>query len=202
MSSYSLTIQFTGQDAQAINSANQQVVLVKSVSGTNGTPVAWVTFSPFENNVITWDDNYGVYASTTSVEGGALIVKSSTVNPATMNEIYPFESGAFDNPIQGTVNTYGIKNLSPVTYTFGLAQSVTANSNSFDANPMNAAPVLPQETATFTPIETVQVFLGAQISNGAVITNITSGALTVELSNNPQAIIHYSAGQFVQGGLQ
>ena len=44
--------------------------------------VAWLTFRPFEFNLLTWETTYGVYASTTEVKSGTRINRSATANPA------------------------------------------------------------------------------------------------------------------------
>lgn len=204
MSQFQLNIQFTTADVHQINAVNQKVVLVKEVGGASGSTVAWITFSPFENNQISWEEEYGVYASTSSVEAGAEIIKTSAVNPAADAVIYPFETGAFDSPTGNIgANNYAIENETSQTLTFGLAQSVTANGSIFAANPLNAVQVLTNEQAKFTPIEKVKVFLHGEFNNGVIITNITSSALELDLTVNPSMTIHYDStqGRFMLGAL-
>lgn len=205
MSSYKLTIQFKTKDVHIINESKQQITLVKEVHGSNGSPVSWVTFSPFENNVITWEEEYGIYVSITEIKAGANIIKTSAVNPATSGVCYPFDTGAFKSPETGKhkENSYNIKNETSKKYTFGMAQSVIANGKKFDANPLNAVPVLSHEPAEFTPIEKLQVFLHAEFDNGVIITHIDSKALSLDLTDKSTAIIHYDqvSGQFLEGSL-
>lgn len=204
MSSFDLTIQFAAEDAQAVNAASQQVSIVKKVGGASGSSVVWVAFPPFENNEVTWEEKYGVYSSTTSVQNGATIVKTSAVNPASSGVVYPFELGAFSSPTGAlSPNDYGIQNLSPMGLTFGLAQSVTANGSIFAASPLNAVPVLTQQSSTFTAIEIISVFLHSQFNNGVVISDILGPALEVDLTNSPTQTIHYDAktGAFITGPL-
>ena len=204
MSSYQLTIQLATKDAHSINASQQKVTIIKEVAGSSGMKVAWVAFTPFENNVIEWKEEYGVYASTTEAQAGAEIIKTSAVNPATSGVFYPFETGAFDSP-EGDAkqNNYGIENKYSQQFTFGIAQSVTANGNKFNANPLNAVPVMSKEKATFTPIEKLTVFLQGQFNNGAIISDITSDALVVDMTSNPSVTIHYdsSQGKFISGAL-
>lgn len=200
MSSYELIVQIDSADVKEINAAKQVVTIVKEVGGSSGEPVAWVAFSPFENNDVSWEEQYGVYASTSQVENGATITKTSAVNPATSEVSYPFQNGTFGSPIPGgPANSYGIANQYSQQFTFGMAQSVTANGSKFDASPLNAVPVLSNEDATFTPIEKIKVFLHAHFNNGVIITNITSKALEVDLTNSPKVTIKYdkASGKFV-----
>lgn len=204
MSKYELTIQFTTDDVHEINAVQQKVIIVKEVGGTSGSPVAWVSFSPFEKNVVQWEEEYGIYASTTEVQDSATIIKTSAVNPATSGVFYPFETGAFGTPTgDAGKNNYGIENKYSQQFTFGMAQSVTANGSKFNASPLNAAQVLSQEKAKFKPIEKVQVFLQANFNNGVIITSITSNVLEVDLTSNPNVIIHYdkTQGKFILGSL-
>ena len=120
---------------------------------------------PFENNIITWSKEYGVYASFTEILSGASIQKVSAVNPATSGVCYPFETGSFDDPAgDAGKNMYGIDNQTAMQLTFGMAQSVKANGSKFDASPLNAVPVLGHQKATFKPIEKLQVFLHAHFA--------------------------------------
>lgn len=204
MAEYNLTIQLSNDDVHTINAAQQQIVIVKKVGGSSGSQVAWVTFSPFENNTVTWEEEYGVYASTTQVQEGATIIKTSAVNPATSGVIYPFETGSFSSPSGNAgTNNYGVENEYSQQFSFGMAQSVTANGSKFNAAPLNAVPVLSNEKAIFTPIEIVSVFLHAKFNNGVIITNITNNALEVDLTSNPSVTIHYdkSQGKFIMGAL-
>ena len=205
MASFELTVQFAANDVQQVNAAEQQVTIVKEVGGNAGSSVVWIALSPFENNQIDWEEEYGLYASTTSVQNGATITKSAAVNPASSGVIYPFESGAFSSP-QGSLsspNDYGVKNLSPSGLTFGLAQSVTVNSDPFEANPLNAVTVLTQQQATFTAIEKLSVFLHSQFNNGVVISDILGPPLQVDFTHDPIQTIHYdpTQGKFVLGPL-
>ena len=204
MAAYNLTIQLSNEDVHTINAAQQKIVIVKQVGGSSGSPVAWVTFSPFENNLVSWEQEYGVYASTTQVQAGATIQKTSAVNPATSGVIYPFETGSFGDPTGNAgTNNYGVENEYSQQFTFGMAQSVTANGSKYDAAALNAVPVLSNEQAIFTPIEIVSVFLHAQFNNGVIISNITSNALDVDLTSEPSVTIHYdsSQGKFIMGAL-
>lgn len=205
MSNYTLNIQISTEDVHLLNAAGQQVAIVKEVGGASGTPVSWVAFSPFENNIVAWEEQYGLYASNTPVRDGEKILKMCDIYPATPGVYYPFENGYFGPP-EGQVpgNSYGVENKSNQQFTFGFAQSVTANGMSFNANPLNAVPVPPQSKAVFTPIEKVKVFLHARFDSGVVISYIPGPALEVDFTYAPDQIIHYdhSEGRFLMGPLQ
>ena len=205
MADYELKIEINPEDVQQINGAKQKVTITKEVSGGTSVPVAWVAFEPLSDNELTWEQKYGVYASTTEIQNGAKIVKGSAVNPATSGVYHPFELGAFSGPYGTTSrpNEYGIENRASDQLTFGLAQSVTANGNPFEANPLNAVPVLTRQTATFLAKEKLRVFLHGAFDNGVVISEVQGMGLEVDLTTDPIQTIHYSKskGGFLLGSL-
>lgn len=206
MSDFELNIQFRSEDVRLIQQADQKVTLLKEVAGSSGQPVTWVTFNPFEGNTVNWTLDFGLYASNTLIQNGATIDKRSTVDPASSGVLYPFADGTFDNPTgDAGVNNYGIQNHYDTAQqlTFGVAQSVTANGTAFEANPLNAVPVLFNQEAIFTPIEKVTIFLQGKFDNGVILTEVQGGALTVDLTNNPSQAVHYDAakGKFLAGPL-
>lgn len=209
MASYELTIRLNPEDTHTINAAKQKIVIVKEVavnsdSDSDASKVAWLSFSPFENNVITWQTQYGIYASTIEIQAGAKILKSSSVNPASSGVIYPFETGAFDTPYgDAGQNNYGIENKYDTLFTFGMAQSATVNGSLFDAHPLNAITVLSQEQAIFTPIEKLSIFLNAKFNNGVILSSVSNKALDLDLTSTPSRVIHYDKeqGKFIQGDL-
>ncbi len=195
MAHYELIIQFDTSDAREINQHQHKVAIVKEVEGSQkGTDVIWVAFSPFELNEVKWDVDYGIYVSENEVQNGVSIYKCSTVNPAKPELLYPCEWGTFGAPISKLEgeNTYGIRNQYAKNLTFGLAQSVTANGDKYTANPLNAVSVLSKEKVIFTPYEKLKVFLHAEFDNGVVISDITSDALSVDLTKNSIQTIKYN----------
>ncbi|MEM7351477.1 MAG: hypothetical protein AAF657_11765 [Acidobacteriota bacterium] len=204
MSSYRLNIQFSSRDAKKITAAGQKVTLVKSVRN-GGAKVTWVTFEPFNDNTVEWRTQYGLYSSTQEVMNGARISQSSTQNPADSGLYYPFEDNAFGDPTGRTPkrNDYGIHNLDGRDLTFGLTQAARVRGTDQPPTPLNAVPVFQAETATFTPIEEVKVFLQSHYNNGVIITRVASRALPVDLTQNPDQTIHYNdkSGRFEPGPL-
>lgn len=207
MAQYSLTIQFDNGGLQALNAAGQLVTLVKSVP--DGSPVAWVSFEPMENNTITWTDSYSVYASTTKVESGVQITTQST-QPAEGGNTYTFAGGQFNQGTKGLSPTqYAVRNNDPkfqiagiTMVTSGLYQGAVVNGQS-TKSPLNAVGVLYANTATFTPVEKVQVFASYYQNNGLVISRVVDEALLVDLTDQTTQTIHYNdaTNQFAPGSL-
>ena len=200
MTKYSLSIHFSADDVREINLIGQHVTILKKVEDDSINHINWISFKPYENNQITWSEQYGIYASSILTESGATIHKSSMVNPASVNQLYVFEEGTFDPPKSGERGSYQIKNEAQPyqTLTFGLCQALTANGKHFEANALNAVSVLPQECAYFIPKEKVRVFLHQKLDNGAVITDINSEFIDVDLTTIHDQGIQYSQGLFIR----
>jgi hypothetical protein len=181
MPNYKLNVLFSSKDVGTIFDASEKVVLLKKASA--GTPVAWVTFQPFEQNYISWTEEYAIYASNKQIQSGATIDKLSEV-ASIPKQLYTFNRGTFAPPVSGTdfqdgqyVTTNKMNGYD--TLVFGLAQEVECNGNIIPGSPINAAIVPLNQTAKFTPYETITIFLEANINNGTVVTDIISTSLDV-----------------------
>ncbi len=202
MASYSLKALINGDVVKQFNQLNQKVVIVKEAPG-NSSPVAWVTFSPFEINTVSWQETYGVYASNTVMEGTAKIEKSSYAQ-ASEKQCYNFEFGTFNAPVADKdlpSNTYEVKNamMTPSQLTFGLAQDVVANGVSYEGSPINAVQIMSNESATFTPHERISIFMQSDLDDGMVISRIKSQALQLDFAKQADIVIKYepTVGGFV-----
>ena len=188
MSKYRLNIKINGQDLKTIYKANEQIVIVKHTAGNADSQVAWVSFKPFMNNTVDWENNFAVYASNTEVQHGAVINKLSDL-AATTKVMYNFEQGVFQKPeIVPSLgkNTYAVKN-DMADYdglTFGLAQDVQVNGIGMAKNPINAVFVPYEQSISMTPIEKVDIYLRSDINDGTVISHVSSVPLTVEYEEN------------------
>ncbi|UCH97928.1 MAG: hypothetical protein JSV88_14030 [Candidatus Aminicenantes bacterium] len=175
---YTLKVQINKDELETINLANQKVVLIKVVPDGQHK-IAWVTFVPFEQNQVTWDNAYYLYASLTEPgEDKKIIVNSSKAAQARFE--YTFTGNlSFSN---GQPNSqlgdgqYEVSNQVPSDQqpwiTFGMAQTCTVNSKKTEIMPINAEVVPALQFAKFTPRETVLIFLASNIAAGAVHDNV------------------------------
>lgn len=189
MAQFELNLEIDAQSLKLIRAAQERIILARPVGG--GSPnVVWQSFDPFGSNNVTWQQEFGLYASDTQVVNGVTLRKMSEQKPADEAHYYSFTSGAvfegpFTDPRLGD-GQYGTENAMPNSQypalTFGLTQVATVNGNVSAANPLNALSVLPNRFVTFTPITTVYVWLESNIASSTVVSQI--------LSN--QAIVRYS----------
>jgi hypothetical protein len=177
MPNFQLNIDIEPKDLATLCQANEKVILLKKTNA--GTPVAWVTFYPFQSNTVQWDEEYALYASTQSVEDGTTITKMSDVAAQAKN-LYPFNScGNFGSPTPEAnlgATSYELQNQwskSPIL-TFGLAQGVQVNGTAFPYKPINASAVPSMHKALFEPKTEVVIFLQENLDSGMVVTQISS----------------------------
>jgi len=185
---YQINISIDNAGLTAIYKAHQSVTLVKSVVSNplnqGNLPIAWLTFQPFQQNSVIWQQEYNLYATTTALKAGATIKMTSITDPpAELGWIYTFSNAVFSGQ-QATGSTFNVTNQAstPANLNFGLAQ--VANVNGVPVNaPLNSVPILFNEAGSFTPVEQVSIFLSSYSNNGVVISQVAGDALTVTLSS-------------------
>lgn len=201
MPGYELDITFDQAGLQALNAAGQSVTIVKQTAGSK--PVAWITFTPQLFNVITWNPVYSVYSSTTNAQAGAIIQTSSKATAIGGSSYNLNTAGFFDSGVSGAVGPtqYQIVNSDPdlkigstAMVTGGLLQGASVNGTAVTA-PMCAVGILFNQTAVFTPIETILVFTSSYSNNGIVISQVAGTALAVSYTTNQKAAITYNDQQ-------
>lgn len=203
MPNYSLNLSFDDKTLKDIYDAKQQVILIKQTFSTtsNDADIAWVTFNPFETNSVSWEDNYGVYTSTTEIQKGATIRKSSHKTAADTC-VYNFDKGFFtkNNDLITEKGSYEVVNETTDKLTFGLTQDVLVNGKPIQSSPLNASTVLAGQNAVFTPFEKVQILLQSNAREGLVLATVSSKVFTAEFGggvNNISVEYNPTIGQFV-----
>jgi hypothetical protein len=186
--SFSISMAFTAEDLQRFYLTGTNIVVAKPAGG--GAPnVAWIVYRPLLANQISWEEDYGIYMSTSQVINGATLSQmSATPYPASAGTLYTMAaSGAITGPQSpgGTPGSYTIvnqyDNLPGGYLTTGLFQSAVVNGASVVGNAVSAAPVLFQSTAQMTPFTTVYLWTQSQVKSNTVVTNVTSAMTKVTL---------------------
>jgi hypothetical protein len=208
MQTYSLELIIDPEDLETITSLDQQIILAKPVSDTYIPNVAWQSFVPETDNIVTWAEEYAIYASSTDLMHGSRILKTnSTRCPVPDAAYYTFESDAnFHGPYQGPgapgQNQYTLINQMShyPSLVFGLAQSAIINDKPANVRPLNAQSVPAQHQVTFTPLTSVYIWLQAALASGTVITQIPRNATIITFSDliNAQTLKYDpSQGMFI-----
>lgn len=198
MPTYELDIAFDKAGLNALSATGQKVTIVKQSSG--GKPTAWISFTPQLANSVTWTEQYSVYSSTTNAQAGAQIITSSEATAIGGSSYTLNTSGYFDKGVSGVVGPtqYQIINGDPdlmigttPMVTGGLVQGASVNGTTV-SSPMCAVGILYNQTAMFTPIETILVYTSSYSDNGIVISSVAGNALTVTYTTNTTASITYN----------
>lgn len=229
MPKFTLKTNFT-QDALTMLYATGTNVVVAKPSASDSTPnVAWIVYRPLQGNVMSWEEQYGIYSSTESIQNGVTLTQMSITNfPATDGQVYALGPAGFFGPPQAggnsgsytAVNQYN--NLPPVGpgyLTFGLFQNASVNGAAMNGNAVSAAPVPYKSTAVMTPYTTVYIWTQSQVKSNTVVTTVSSvqtkvtfgGSKTeISLSYDPQTggfvttgsslKVHESTGRLVASG--
>jgi hypothetical protein len=207
MATFTLNLEIDPQSLNLIRAAQERIMLAKPVGG--GSPnVIWQSFDPFATNTVTWEEQFGLYASDTLIANGASIRKMSAQEPADEAMYYTFTSGAsFEGPYLDPrvgPGQYAAQNSMPNSsykeLTFGLTQAANINGTPVPGNPLNAVSVLPNRFVTFTPITTVYVWLESNQASSTVITQILSNQTITKYSGgitSRDLVYDPNLGQFV-----
>eukprot|EP01132_Coremiostelium_polycephalum_P004089 gene4089-5117_t len=192
---YNLTVLIDKKGLQILSLAKEQVTIVKHFSDyDNDSKVVWIAFKPFQNNSVTWEEEYGVYASSTTIVNGATIERLSTRDSVLPDNEYPFlPAGYFGDQDGNNVNGYGIVNQYSETLTFGLCQKGLVNGEEVISE-LNAVSVPANEQVVFTPSVSLSIFAAAHIDSGSVISYISSKSCQLNFGHGEfEKIVKYDS---------
>ncbi|WP_046244120.1 hypothetical protein [Hymenobacter terrenus] len=189
---FSLNVAFTNEQLQILYATGTNVIIAKPTQG--GSPnVAWLAFKALNANTISWAEEYGIYASTSAVQNGAVLTQLSSVPvPAADNKLYSLElSGVITGPDSGgQAGSFSLLNqyANAPYMTVGLYQNANVNGTDILNNAVSAAPVLLQSTASMTPFTTVYIWLQSQVKGNSVVTNVTSPMTALKFGGKVDSI--------------
>lgn len=206
-SPYQLTIELTSKQLDAFGETESRIAIAKTEGGSSPS-VVWQSLRPIEELTMTWEENYGIYATETEMKGGAKIVSTArTKGNAVKGEEYALAKNGFfvaqENP--GNPGSYYATNL----YTsnerpmgFGLTQAAeTSAGGALPVNPISYAPVLPLSKAAMTPHTTLNIWLQSSVLGGSVVTEITGPQTKLEFGGkNTEYSLIYNNGKFEAKG--
>ena len=72
MPAYELNMSFTNEQLQTLYLTGSNVIVAKPTGGL-APNVAWQVIRPLQANSLTWEEQYGVYASTAKVTNAIMI---------------------------------------------------------------------------------------------------------------------------------
>jgi hypothetical protein len=197
---FMLETAFTEQDLERFLASGSNVVVARPAGG--GIPnVAWVVHRPLLANTVTWQESYGIYASSAEIVNGAQLTQmSQTPYPAHADATYALNpAGFFGPPCSGGVrNAYSAvneyDNRSGKGYlTMGLYQDASVNGVPAQGNAVSAAPVIYRSTAVMTPFTTVYLWIQSATMSNTIVTRVTSPVTKVTFGPVTDAALRYDA---------
>jgi hypothetical protein len=199
---FTLKTAFTQADLERFLASGSNVVVAKPNAG--GAPnVAWVVYRPLIDNTMTWEEQYGVYASNADLTNGALLYQmSKTEFPAVESMVYPLNAAGFFGPPSsggGKPGSFyaqnGYNNLPKGYLTMGLYQNANVNGSQISASAVSAAPVIYNSTAEITPFTTIYLWIQSQVVSNSVVTTVTSPQSIVTFGGSVTTVsLRYDAG--------
>lgn len=177
----------------ALAGAQRNIVLAKA-AGSGAPNVAWLVLPPAPRIVVEWTAAYGVYASETGVNAGAVLDVRCAIEPARDRVVYPFALGAFRRPRSDAAippGHYNVWNAGTAPTTFGLLQRARVNGRTV-RGALNAV-VLPAEVgaADFKPADELLIWLDGTTAAGSVIDEIPRNAETLSFRAERHAAYRY-----------
>jgi hypothetical protein len=201
---FTLKLNFTNDQLEVIAATNSKVIVAKP--SNSGPYVAWQAFDPLNANTLTWEEEYGVYASTASMTHGAELLKLSNTGtlPATSNKVYVLESsGVISGPQDGgELNSFTLVNQYDKNdfMTVGLYQDAIVNGVLVAGNAISAAGTLLASTAVISPYTTLCVWLQSEVDSNTVVTKVASPISLLKFGGKTSEIsAHYDriSGKFL-----
>lgn len=178
MATFNLNAAFTNEQLEVLHMTGTNVVVAKPTGGASPN-VAWQVFKPMQANTLSWNEEYGIYASTSEVTNGAKLSQLSATKIGTpMNKLFTLEpSGSITGPVSGgTPDSFAMLNNYNKKYmTIGLYQNANVNGTEIIGNALSAVPVIKASTAFMTPFTTVYIWLQSDVISNTVVTRVTSG---------------------------
>lgn len=165
---HKLIIKFPEENLRTIFESRQKVAIIRHSGVPDDIVVTWVCFDPFTLNIITWDDDYSIYTTTSNIESThiANVLYEENVTPSIRNE---FAEGPFVSPKK--TPCYYASNSSEdfPELTVGLAQTIELNGKVYEKQPNSAFVVPYGKTVEIVQGKYISVLLHKRILNGMFI---------------------------------
>jgi hypothetical protein len=179
MPDYTLNLSLTDKQLKTFD-AETNLIIAKPAKGEDPI-VAWQSFKPFEQNTVTWEEQYGIYVSSAAVTNGAHLTRmSSTAVPALEQKLYTLENDAvFSDPPEGSTGSKGAfcaenKYTESEALTFGLFQDAMVNGKPVHGNALSATSVPHANIIQMIPHTTVYIWMEKDTPSNTVVTEVDS----------------------------
>jgi hypothetical protein len=177
MRTFKLSLSFDREGLRALTAGGFQVTLSREIRGLPSV-AAWQVFPPRRTtHTITWQDQYGVFASTADVQPGALLTPLAVTGfPVLGGNLYPLRSNdAFGPPraVGPATDLYGAihEDDDRPRLTFGLFQNAEIDQVPVQGNAIAALSLPRGGVLVLTPPPVFRVSLQKNLSANTVLGN-------------------------------
>lgn len=196
MTFFKLSIGIFYKELHLFSQADYKIFVAKTIAGSRPT-VAWQVFRPMRNNTISWEEEYGMYASSTPLQDGAKLRKTSeTKIPAKAGKLYSLqENGAIENSDEdGKAHVFTLLNQFPTlqgSVVAGLCQNAQVNGTQIDGNAVSAMPVLYKNSIEMQPCPSVHLWISSRGEESSLAQPGTSTVTELSFEDGINEITSY-----------
>jgi hypothetical protein len=182
MPTYSLDLSVDADSVQLLRKYQAKIVIVRLER--NDAFVAWVAFDPSSTNRVTWNDQFGLYASNVALRPGHIVEKVSEVPTAAWGSSYTIgQSFSFSGPVASRVapDQIGLDNGNPdfPSLIAGLTLGASVNGRHQPGLPASVVGLSFSDARLIQPSQTLSVWLSSRISASSLIFELDPDAVQV-----------------------
>jgi hypothetical protein len=183
---YTLLLSIDLPLADALQASGMRIVLARHRPDTK-TNVAWLAWDVAPRSVVSWGDEYGVFAAEPALQEGGQ-VRILREHPAEPSAVHTFSADGFATEPSDEIlaDHYSVRNDSGQQLAFGLVQSGWINGTAV-AGPLNAVVDGGAAAPDFEPPTSVSMWLQRGVSTGTVV-RIPDHATTFSLTEKARVV--------------
>jgi hypothetical protein len=192
--SYQVMINMSQTTLQSLMSGNYSLYGFKAVqgSGGGGAPLLWMqtrSYSP--TTVVSWDDQYQAYTSTSQIIPNGQIAPMFS-QAISLGQTLQIQQGGIGMVVPGGPSSaISILNQSQMQYTCGVSQAV-----GYSNDPCCAFPLYGNMMGVITPINKVLLmFSPMPVNVGTVVMQAYSPGIFIDLTGTNQRSVSYDINQ-------
>jgi hypothetical protein len=180
-SSKKLEIHFSSNDLRVVRSAGESIVVARRIVGVDAA-YPWVAWEPFESNVVSWIDAWGLYAADPDVPAATFAATGHAVDAGYSYALSPDRTFVRGDAV--APGSFELVNDVPWSahraLLFGLTQDANVNGALVPAARIDRVTVPAAQLATIVPASSLSVWLE---STDARARTVRSEPVTVEYSS-------------------
>ena len=194
MATFSTEIKISGDDVKTLKDQGYSLYAFKSVAGTgDGSPTVWFRLPKeklLSSTVITWEEEYEAYNSTTTIQDKTTIIASNTI-ATDLAEKVTIESGSgnLSSSTGGVDGAVSFLNKDTQGFTVGINQMVDGVPNILCAFPILGS----GSSRVITPKTKIALIFSTEtIQTATVITRAMSSGAFIDLTGVDSRTVDYS----------